>query len=75
MTLPLDYDLAEKVPAYARVGVPELWITNLVDQEIGVYRRPQFIVYTSKTVLHTGDHTAPQVFPDVAVDVTALLKG
>ena len=70
----LDYDREQKLPAYGRAGIPEVWIVNLRDQGIEVYREPHFAGYGSKTILRAGDQAKPQAFPDVAVDVAELLK-
>ena len=70
----LEYDREEKLPAYGRAGIPEVWIVNLRDRVIEVCREPHFTGYGSKTVLRAGDQAKPQAFPDVAVDVAALLK-
>ena len=67
-------DREDKLPAYGRAGIPEVWIVNLADLTIEVYREPHFTGYGSKTILRTGDQARPQVFPDVAVDVAELLK-
>jgi Uma2 family endonuclease len=64
----------DKLPVYGRAGIKEVWIVNLVDQTIEVYRDPNFTGYVSKTVLRAGDSASPQVFPDVAVNVADLLK-
>ena len=47
----LVYDREEKLPAYGRAGVAEVWIVNLPDATIEVYRDPHFTGYASKTVL------------------------
>jgi Uma2 family endonuclease len=70
----LDYDLEEKLPAYGHAGVAEVWIVNLRDQSLEVYREPHFTGYGSKTVVRAGDTVAPLAFPDAAVDVAELLK-
>lgn len=67
-------DVTEKLPVYGRSGVAEVWIVNLNDESIEVYRQPQFTGYGSKTVLSPGDLARPQAFPDVAIDVADLLK-
>jgi Uma2 family endonuclease len=36
----LDYDRRRKGPAYARAGVPEYWIVNLVGRVVEAYRDP-----------------------------------
>ena len=70
----LDYDREEKIPAYGRAGVAEVWIVNLVNPGVEVYSDPHFNGYGSKTILHPGDQIAPQAFPDAVVSVAELLK-
>lgn len=70
----LDYDREEKLPAYGRAGIAEVWIVNLADLTVEVYREPHFTGYGSKTIMRGGDQAKPQAFPDVAVDVAELLK-
>lgn len=70
----LDYDRQEKLPAYGRAGVGEVWIVNLNEGTVEIYREPQFNGYASKTILRVGDAATPLTFPDVAVTVAALLK-
>jgi len=70
----LDYDREEKLPAYGRAGIAEVWIVNLADLTVEVYREPHFSGYGAKTILRAGDRAIPQAFPDVAVDVAELLK-
>ena len=70
----LDYDRGEKLTAYGRAGVSEVWIVNLNEATLEVYREPHFTGYGSKTVLAAGDHAAPQVFPDAVVSVGELLR-
>jgi Uma2 family endonuclease len=70
----LDYDRDEKIPAYGHAGVAEVWIVNLRDQSLEIYREPHFTGYGSKTVLRAGDQVSPQAFPDAVVDVGELLK-
>ena len=71
-TLPLDRK--EKLPAYGRAGVAEVWIVNLEEQKIEIYREPHFTGYGSKSVLSAGSTASPAKFADVIVDVAALLK-
>jgi len=70
----LRTDREEKLPVYGRAGIAEVWVVDLVDLLIEVYRDPHFGGYGAKTVLRAGDRVVPQAFPDVAVDVTGLLK-
>ncbi|NDF01671.1 MAG: Uma2 family endonuclease, partial [Verrucomicrobia bacterium] len=70
----LDYDREEKLPAYGRAGVPEVWIVNPQDDPIEVYREPHYTGYSSKSLLGHGTQATPLAFPDVLVDVSELLK-
>lgn len=70
----LHYDRNEKLPAYARAGIAEVWIVNLVDLAVEVYREPSFTGYSWNTLLHPGQTAAPQAFPDAAADVAELLR-
>jgi Uma2 family endonuclease len=69
----LERDRAEKIPLYARAGIVEVWIVNLKERVIEVYREPHLAGYISKTILRGGDMASPQMFPDVKVDVRGLL--
>lgn len=70
----LTTDQEDKLPAYGRAGIPEVWIVNLNELTVEIYREPNFAGYASKTILRVGDHARLQAFPDTAVDVAELLK-
>jgi Uma2 family endonuclease len=70
----LETDQEEKIPAYGRAGIPEVWIVNLNELTVEVYREPNFTGYGSKTILPTGSQAAPNAFPDIIIDVAELLK-
>ena len=65
----LDYDRNNKLSAYARAGVPEVWIVSRDDRRIEAYTDPSEGKYSS--VQHVGpDQTiAPRAFPDVTLEV------
>ncbi len=69
----LDYDRGEKLPRYGRAEIPEVWIVNLEERVVEVYREPHYEGYGSKTVLAPGGQASPQAFPDVMVNVSELL--
>jgi Uma2 family endonuclease len=64
-----------KASLYARAEIPEYWIENLVDWCLEVYREPKDGVYTTRSVLHTGDGIAPLSRPEVMIPVISLLPG
>jgi Uma2 family endonuclease len=70
----LAYDRNRKIPAYARGGIPEVWIVNLLERNIEVFREPRSDRYTSVQKFARGDIVPVQAFPDVRIDVGALLQ-
>ena len=50
----LDRDRNEKLPAYARGGIPVCWIVNLVDRQIEVYTEPGHDSYVSRVNFKPG---------------------
>jgi Uma2 family endonuclease len=70
----LEYDREKKIPAYGRAGIPEVWIINLLDQSIEVYREPHLTGYVSISILHIGGKASPLAFPDAAVDIAELMQ-
>ena len=69
----LAYDREEKLPAYGRAGIPEVWILNLNERALEIYRKPHLTGYGSRTVLCAGDKASPSAFPDVSLEVAQLL--
>jgi Uma2 family endonuclease len=70
----LIIDREEKLPAYGRAGIPEVWIVNLTELVVEVYRDPHFTGYEKKTISRVGDKASLLAFPDVTVDVAELLR-
>ncbi len=70
----LETDQEDKLPAYGRAGIPEVWLVNLNELTVEVYREPNFTGYASKTILQAGEHAKPLAFPDATVDVAELLQ-
>ncbi len=68
----LGYDRGIKLPLYARFGVNEVWIVDLVGAAIEAYRQPNEGAYASFARLTSGS-LAPALLPGAMVDVTALL--
>jgi len=63
----LVYDRRVKLPLYARVGVPEVWIVNVQERELEVYRNPKGEAYSESRVLKPSDKIALLAFPDVEI--------
>ena len=69
----LRYDRGRKLKAYARAGIAELWIVNLKDDVIEVYRDPSGEEYLTERVARGQERVAPLAFPDVKVTVSKIV--
>lgn len=69
----LDLDQSDKLPAYGKAGIPEVWIVNLPERHVEIYREPHFAGYSSAVTLREGETATPAAFPDVQISVSALL--
>jgi len=45
-----------KLPLYARADIPEVWIINLIDQQLEVYLHPSAEQYQRKQFFQPGEH-------------------
>lgn len=70
----LKYDREQKVAAYARAGIAEVWIVNLPQGAIECYWDPSLTRYRSQTVVTSGEQAVPHAFPDLSVEVSALFR-
>jgi Uma2 family endonuclease len=69
----LLHDRKRKIPLYARAGIPEAWILNLVNWRLEVYRHPEHGIYASRVVLHDGNSVSPLARPEASIPVASLL--
>ncbi len=67
------YDREVKAPLYARHGITELWIVNLVQRHSLIYRDPTPQGYATTRVAHLGEMVGPLAFPDVEIAVADIL--
>jgi Uma2 family endonuclease len=68
----LTFDRKKKAPLYARAGVPEYWIVNLVDRVIERRSQPVGAAYATVRVFRSGDSIAPLAFPDVSLEIAEV---
>jgi Uma2 family endonuclease len=76
----LSYDRRRKGSLYARAGIPDYWIVNLVHRRVEVYRapvpdanRPYGHRYSSRTDLTPPATVTPLALPQTVVAVADLL--
>jgi Uma2 family endonuclease len=68
-----DYDRGTKLGLYARYAVAEVWLIDLTEQRIEIHRMPVEGTYTERSIRSRGQTVAPGRFPDVELDVDAIL--
>ncbi len=64
----LDIDKKIKLPLYAQASIPEVWIINLVDEQVEVYSKPKHQIYTQTNIYQAGDIVANTFLPELKVD-------
>ena len=69
----LAYDRGRKLRAYARAGIPEYWIADLVAWTVVRYRSPNDLGYSETTINSGDDEIALSAIPEVTFGVSELL--
>ena len=69
----LEYDRGVKVPLYARAGVSEVWLVDLLADVLVVYRDPSPEGYRLVRTVRRGETLAPLAFPDRPLAADDLL--
>jgi len=67
----LDYDRSVKGPLYARAGVPEFWLVDLVNRRVEVHRAPGAAGY-GRIEAHATGRLAPAALPAASVELDDL---
>jgi Uma2 family endonuclease len=71
----LRADRSVKLPLYAKSGVPEVWVVNLVDKVVEICRDPGPDGYRSVTPAGRGASLEPALLPGVALRAADVLLG
>ena len=69
----LGHDRGKKLRAYARTGIVEVWIVDLVHRRVEVYTDLRDGAYAVTRIANPGDSVAPGAFPEDAIPVTSFL--
>ena len=69
----LRYDMGQKLPSYAEVGIPETWIANIPARRVEVYTDPIGGIYLTRRVFEVGQSVSPLAFPDVSIPVELIV--
>ncbi len=68
----LKLDLEKKSLTYARNGIPEYWVIDLVNKQLVVHTQPVNNSYSQIQTLTTGT-VSPQAFPNLAIALDKML--
>jgi Uma2 family endonuclease len=69
----VESDRGVKIPVYAEEGIIEVWLVNLDEQCVEVYRSPYLNSYTDVQIFHRGQDLSIQSFPDIRITVDEVL--
>ena len=70
----LKYNRDTKMPLYAAVGIPEVWIINLQHKVIEVHQQPIVGIYQLAKIFKQGEMVESGVLPDLALEVDSILS-
>lgn len=67
------YDRGRKLKKYASSGVPEVWLVDIKQKRVEMYRRPIGDLYSEISVRTRGETVTVEAFPDVMLAVNDIL--
>lgn len=68
----LAFDASVKRKTYAREGIQDYWIVDVVNKQLRVYRCPSDGDYQQITTLNGDSFISPLAFPDLAIAVKQI---
>jgi Uma2 family endonuclease len=69
----LRHGREHKTKVYARAGIQESWLVNLIRDVLEVYRDPLDGIYQTRLDLGRGESIAPLIRPDALIAVNDLV--
>jgi len=69
----VQHDRQVKMSLYSRHDLPEAWLVDLPSSVIDVFRGPSPQGYREALTLRRGDRISPLAFPDLQLEVDAIL--
>jgi Uma2 family endonuclease len=68
----LRYDREVKIPLYARHGVTEVWLVDLQNKGLTLFRRPEGGAYQDVAAPAALSAVTPALMPDIVLDLSVL---
>jgi Uma2 family endonuclease len=69
----LAYDRNVKLPLYASVGIPEVWLVDLRGEKVEVFTDTEGDRYAGRRAYVRGDEVRSETLPDLTLPVTEIL--
>ena len=69
----LAYDRETKLPLYARFGIPEVWLLDVVGGNLDIHRDPEGGRYTTQFRVRSLDEVEVSGLPGLVLDLGGLL--
>lgn len=69
----INYDRDVKLPLYARVGIPEVWLANLPEDRVEAYSQPVSGIYQKVRYAERGESLSPERIPNLMLSVDEIL--
>ncbi len=69
----LDYDRYTKIPLYAEANIQEVWIVNLKEECLEVYRHPLQGSYQAIQKYYRGESIFIESFPEIEFTIAEIL--
>ena len=69
----VEFDRTVKLAAYARAGIPEVWIVARAERRIEAYTEPAGNEYATVRYFGPGETVAPQAFSDITLAVDRII--
>lgn len=70
----LKYDREKKAPMYAKAGITDYWVLDVIGRKLYVYRLPSPAGYQSEMILSEEVTISPLAFPDCVITVKEMLR-
>lgn len=68
----LDFDRNVKIPLYALACIPEVWIINLIQDEIEMYSQPNGKMYNLVKTFKRGEIVKSEILPEILLEVNEI---
>ncbi len=69
----IEYDRTIKIPLYAKSGIQEVWLVNILENTVEIYHSPSQDGYKVMIKLHHTESITPTNFHDITIKIDEML--